>query len=431
MLAVEMTEKRSVWAERFFEHFAGIPLTAECVYYSPQFSDKGIQKEVCDFLIVLRGEAILVSMKSQEDPTKRTGEKLAGWIMKNAAAAARQAKGAMRNIGQNPFWCQHRRRGRVDFAPGSLRVRHLVVITELFGRTVELPADFPLEIDGTPVTYLAVNDFLNLVDLLRAFADISEYLDARRSLPAVTLRTVGDEKPLYSYFILNEGSFAGCRGYEDARITAAARESDIEMHGYFKPVRDEMAGIIECVSDRLATRLESYREGLDPALAAYYDEPADRRNYILLQEELCDLRLGDRQMIGMQFRRVMDAVAKSDAPVSMIYGVGYTDAKPDFLYVLVAAKGIERQPLLLRMNLLLRTGMAHFKKDRGMVVAERDGTNFEVNLLAGLKPTQSDVEGGAHHFSHLKISDIQTGRRRREEPAAGSGLIWVPPSVRS
>ena len=426
-----MIEKRSTWAEHFFERFVGIPLTAECIYYSPQFLDKGIQKEVCDFLIVLRDEAILVSMKSQEDPTKRTGEKLTSWIVKNASAAAKQAKGAMRSIGRNHFWCQHRRRGRVDFEPGSLKIRHLVVITELFSQTVELPDSFPLEVEDTPVTYLAVNDFMNLVDELRAFADISEYLDARRSLPARTLRTVGDEKPLYSYFILHEGTFNECLGYEDARIMAAARESDLEMHSYFKPVRDRMAGIIECVSDRLATRLENYREGLDPALAAYYDDPAARRNYLMLQEELCDLSLGDRRMIGMQFRRVMDAVAESDEPELMTYGVGYTDAKPDFLYVFVAAQGMERQSLLLHVNMLLRAGMAHYKKARGMAIAERDGANFEVNLIVGLTPTRSDVEAGVRHFSHVKISDIQTGRRRAAGSAADEGLLWMPPSARS
>jgi hypothetical protein len=426
-----MTETRTTSAERFFEHFAGIPLTAECVYYSPQFLDKGIQKEVCDFLLVLRGEAILVSMKSQEDPTKRSGEKLTGWIVKNAERAARQAKGALRNIDLNPFWCQHGRRGRVDFEPRSIKVRHLVVITELFGQTVELPGEFPLEIGDVPVTYLAVNDFLNLVYELRAFADISEYLGARRSLPARTLRTVGDEKPLYSYFILNEGSFAGCGGYEDARITAAAREADLEMHAYFKPVRDRLAGTIECVSDRLATRLENYQEGLAPTLAAFYDDPAARKNYLMMQEELCDLSLGDRQAIGMQLHRVMESVEESDEPVALNYAVGYTDAKPDFLYVLIAAKGIERESLLLHETMLLRAGMAHFRKAGGMAIAERDGVNFEVNLIAGLTPTERDVEAGARYFSHLKISDIQTGRRREEDSAADAGLLWVPPSAQS
>lgn len=426
-----MSEKRSVWAERFFERFAGVPLTAECVYYSPQFLDNGIQKEVCDFLIVLKGEAILVSMKSQEDPTKRTDEKLAAWVVKNAAAATRQAKGAMRTIMGNPFWCQHQRRGRVDFTAGSIRVRHLVVITELFDKTVELPEDFPLEVGDTPITYLAVNDFLNLVDELRAFTDISAYLGGRRSLPARTRRTVGDEKPLYDYFILNRSSFKGCLGYEDARITAAARRSELEEHYRSKPEREKLAGIIERVSDVLATRPEDYREGLAPALAALFDDPAARRNYLRLQEELCDLSFGDRQAIGMQLIGAIEGVETSDDPEPMKYGAAYADAKPDFLYVLIAAKGVERQSLIRRGYILLRAGLTHFKNTRGMTIADREGQNFEVCMIEGFSPTEIDAKLGAQYFSRLKISDFQTGWRKDEGPAADGGLLWVPPSARS
>src|SRR5438132_2495310 len=101
-----MSEQRTQMAERFVESFAGVPLTSECVYRSPQYLDKGTQKEVCDFFIVLRDQAILISMKSQEDPSQRAGEKLERWITKNAKSALAQAKGALRTIGRSKFWCQ-------------------------------------------------------------------------------------------------------------------------------------------------------------------------------------------------------------------------------------------------------------------------------------------------------------------------------------
>jgi hypothetical protein len=401
-----MTGRRSTWAEQFFEHFASIPLTAECVYYSPQFLDKGIQKEVCDFLIVLRGEALLVSMKSQEDPTKKTGEKLAGWIVKNAGGAFKQAKGALRTLNSNSFWCQHRRRGRVAFAPRSLKIAHLIVITELFGERVKLPDNLPLVIDDIPVTYLAVNDFLNLVYELRTFPDVSAYLNARRGLSAITLRTVGDERPLFEYYILNKGSLAGCLGYEDARIMAAANEHNLEMYRQFVAIRDQHAGIIECVSDRLATRLDDYAEGLRPEVAAFYDDPANRKNYLLLQEELCDLDLAARRAVGMQFTHVIEKVEKSNEEAPMSFGAAYVDSKPDFVYVLVSARGVTRPELIKRSNILLRAAMACYKRPRGMVIAERDGKNFEVQMIAGFTPDEADVQLGEFYFSRLKISDV-------------------------
>lgn len=404
-----MTERRTEWAERFVELFAGVPLTAECVYFSPQFLDKGVQKEVCDFLIVLRGEAILVSMKSQEDPTARTGDRLSRWTVKNAWGALGQAKGAIRNMGRNPFWCQHRRRGRVDFAPGSIKVIHAVVVTELFNERVELPDSFPLAVGDVPVTYLAINDFCNLVDELRTFFDIAAYLDARRVLPARVLRTVGDEKPLFEFYVLNKESFRGCLGYEDARITAAARESDIEMYAYFKSVRDGLGGLIECVSDRLAARLENYAEGLDQNVAAMYDDPAARRNYLLMQEELCDLRLHERRAVGMQLKHVIEKVEKCSESESMSYGAAYVDSKPDFVYVLVAAKGIDRAEILKRSTLLLRAAMTCYKKPRGMAIVDRDGKNFEVQLIAGFTPGEADAKLADFYFAHLKVSDIEKG----------------------
>src|SRR6266498_2724477 len=135
---------RTTWAERFFETFAGVPLTAECVFHSPQYLDKRTQKEVCDFLIILRGKAILVSMKTQENPLSRTQEKLQLWIIKNAREALEQAKGALRTVSQKDFWCHHSRRGRVNFIPSSITVSHIVVITEFLGEIVELPSDFKL-----------------------------------------------------------------------------------------------------------------------------------------------------------------------------------------------------------------------------------------------------------------------------------------------
>lgn len=168
-------QQRTDLAERFVEQFAGIPLTAECVHYSPQFLDKGIQKEVCDFLIVLRGEAILVSMKSQEDPDSRTGDKLERWILKNAERALSQAKGALRNIRRTRFWTQHPRRGRVDFEPDSIKIVHLVVATEVLSKRIELPNSFPLAVEDIPVTYLVINDLCNIVYELRTFLDLGQH----------------------------------------------------------------------------------------------------------------------------------------------------------------------------------------------------------------------------------------------------------------
>ena len=402
-----MELRRTIEAEHFFEEFTGVPLTAECVFYSPKYLDKSGQEEVCDFLIVLRGEGILVSMKSQEDPTTRIGHKLERWIIKNARKALGQAQGALRTISREPIWCQHSRRGRVDFLPGSIFVKQVIVLTEINGQVVRLPDEFPTAINDIPVTYLSVNDFLNLVNELRAFPDIVNYLQARRILTDESLRIVGDERPFYQYYILNEKSFAGCCGYEDARIVSAARESDLRAFLTFKPLTDKFTSLIEYVSDALATRLGSYFEGLEPSIIARFDDPDKRKNYLLMQEELCDLRLSERQALGMQFSNLIDKVRDSDRAENMAYGACYTDSKPDFVYVLISAKGVNRAVLLKRSTILLRAALTAYNKKRGMAIADRDGEGFEIEMISEFSASPIDKKLGEEYFARLRISDIE------------------------
>jgi hypothetical protein len=299
------------------------------------------------------------------------------------------------------------RRGRVDFEADSIKVFHTIVITELAGEVVELPDNLPLAIDGIPVTYLSVNDFLNVINELRAFRDITAYLDAKRSLPVKSLREIGDEIPYFKYFILNEQSFAGCCGYEDARITVAAREADLDVHLTFRPFKNRFTSIIECVSDRLATRHKDYAEDLDAKAVAFYDENNKRSNYLLMQNELCDLNLAERQGLGMQLTGLMDKIRDDKKYENMAYGAGFLDSKPDFVYVFVSSKGIARPVLIERMVLLLRAAMTAYDKTRGMIIVDRNGENFELCMMGNFTPSENDRKLAEHFFTHLRVDSVR------------------------
>lgn len=398
--------QRTLRAEKFVDGFSSRPLTAECVFHSPQFIDGGKQKEVCDFLLVLRGNAILVSMKSQEDPSSRTEDKLRRWTIKNSTGALKQAKGALRTIAGSTFWCQHSRRGRVDFEPNSIRVVHAVVLTEIFNDAVDLPEELPLHLGGVPVSYLSLNDFLNLIYELRAFPDITGYLDARRTLPDNCLRRVGHEVPLYEYYILNAVSFGGCGGHADARTSSAARDAERQALLSVGQSRHKFASIVEYVSDALATRAKDFAEGLDTQTATRFDPSDDRRNYMLMQDELCDLRLVERTALGEQFSTVIDNTGKIAGTEDLTYAAFYTDSKPDFVYVLVSSKGIDRPALHARLTILLRAAAAAYGKDRGMVIADRDKEGFEVQLISKRSADPRDKELGEVCFGNKKVSHV-------------------------
>ncbi len=400
-----MTIKRTLWAEKFVDTFSSRPLTAECVFHSPQYIDKGNQKEVCDLLLILRRNAILVSMKSQDDPTSRTRDKLRRWAIKNSKSALNQARGALNTLGRKRFWCDHSRRGRVDFEPSSIQVSHVVVLTEVFGDPVDLPNDLPLALGRIPVTYLSVNDFLNLISELRAFSDITGYLDARRTLSDENLRMIGHEVHFYKCYILNRRSFEGCEGYADTRISNAARDAEWQTILSAGQSRHQFAGLIEYVSDALATRLKNYSEGLDAETAARFDPAHDRRQYILMQEELCDLCLVERTALGEYFTKTIHQT-ESGPVEGMTYAAFYTDSKPEFVYVVVSARGVDRSILLPRLTTLLRAAMAHYGKGRGLVIADRDGEGFEVQLISGAFTDPDDVKLGEAYFAKLKMSHV-------------------------
>lgn len=292
----------------------------------------------------------------------------------------------MRTIGNSSVWCQHPRMGRVEFEPNSLQVRHVVVTTEILHQEVTLPASFELDIDGIPVSYLALNDVCNVINELRTFPDIDDYLEARRTLPRRLLLTVGEEKPLFEYYLLNQSRFDGCCGHDDARIVAAARHLEIDAYNYFKPLRNRFAGYVECVSDRLAVRLEDYQRDLDPVIAKFYDDPRNRKSYRLMQDELCDLRLAERENLGMQLHRLREKVGSSKDNECMTYGAVFLDSKPDFVYVVMSARGVDRMELIKRATLLLGGAMTQYKKQRGMAIADREGKSFEVQLRVGGPP---------------------------------------------
>jgi len=397
--------ERTLWAEKFVDTFSSRPLTAECVFHSPQYIDKGKQKEVCDLLLILRRDAILISMKSQDDPTSRVGDKLRRWAIKNSTNALNQARGALNTLACESFWCDHSRRGRVNFEPNSIRVSHVVVLTEVLGDPVDLPNDLPLALGEIPVTYLSVNDFLNLVNELRAFPDITGYLDARRRLSDENLRMIGHEVHFCKYYILNRGSFEGCESYADARISNAAQYAEWQAMLSAGQSRHQFAGLIEYVSDALATRLKNFSEGLDTETAARFDRADDRKHYMLMQEELCDLRLVERTALGEYFTKAIHET-ESGPDEGMTYAAFFTDSKPDLVYVLVSARGVDRPMLLPRLTTLLRAAMAAYRKERGLVIADRDGEGFEVQLISGAFTDPADVKLGEAYFAKLRMSHV-------------------------
>src|SRR5437588_6176337 len=107
-----------------------------------------------------------------------------------------------------------------------------------------------------PISYFSLNDFLNLSVQLRTVPEIVEYIDRRRALPVADLRTIAEERSLFAFYLLNEGSFAGCLGIADAKIAVAAQKNRFEERLRRKLESDRFSGLLEHIANELATRLD-------------------------------------------------------------------------------------------------------------------------------------------------------------------------------
>jgi dsDNA-binding SOS-regulon protein len=319
-------KQRTDWAEHSIAELARCPLISESVYHSPQRLDK-TQKEVTDILLALGNQAIVLSVKCQQEPGSRSIEKESLWATKAAGEAFSQIKGALRAIRENTFWCDHPRRGRVHFDPEQLLTAHALILVEVVAPAT-LTDDLPLHHEGVPVSYFSASDFCNIVDQLRSIPEIIAYLTARLTLPFDARRTVGNEKSLYGYYLLRNESFDYCLGADDAGILLASQVGELEAALDRKLEADRYSGLIERVADCLAERNPNYLDGLSVEEQDFYDPSSERRNYLLMQEELCNLRLGGRALLGRHFASLMEKVERADPP-AMTYAAVHSDHKPD------------------------------------------------------------------------------------------------------
>jgi hypothetical protein len=403
---VAPTQSRTQWAERQAEELLSAPFISEFVFRSPQTIDAS-QKEVADLLILHKGNGLLVSQKAQEDPESRSDGKNELWVLKAARKGANQLLGAMRPSSK-AIWCDHPRRGRVDFPAGLPPIAHGLVSVETL-RPVDLQAaalELPLSRDGVPISYFSLSDFFNVALQLRTVPELLRYLDARKDLPEAAQRRLGDELVLFEFYLLR-GTFAGCLGHGHAKATVGAEASELAAVLERFEEYHHFSGLLEHVADSLATRSATCLDGLTPELAAHFDAPDERVNYLLMQEVLADLPLRERAALGKQFADVCGR--------SKVHTEGYRqatahiDSRPEWIFVFGSSRGWARESILRSIERVMRGALARYRKQRCMVLIDRDGEGYEVAIKRPGElfiPTTEDLLNGRTLFAELATRSV-------------------------
>jgi hypothetical protein len=337
--------QRTDLAEEFVAQFASVPLVSECVFLRPKYLRGNVEREVADVLFVHRRRAIIISLKHQADPDKRSADRAVQWTKKHALEAAAQLKGAITTLKSRRLWCQHPRRGRIEFDAGQLQPIEAIAAVEAAanGEVIHLAETITLNHQGVPFSYLSVGDLLNLIFQLRSFPELQTYLGARAMLSADTRQALRGEKLLCERYVLNEGGFGGWSGFENARLEHAAQQSELAMIIAEKSRLDSTTLLVEAVADCLSERLSNYEEGLAPEVLARFDPSDQRKHYLTLQEELCDLTLLERRWLGQLRDNVL---SKIEGDASGLARTPYIDHSRDRLYVVAASKGFDRKRVI-------------------------------------------------------------------------------------
>jgi hypothetical protein len=231
--------------------------------------------------------------------------------------------------------------------------------------------------------------------------EIVEYLDRRRSLPAADLRTVGGERSLFGFYLLNQGSFVDCLGIADGKITLSAQADRFEDLLLRKLESDRFSGLLEHVANELATRLPDYATGLPPTLLAAFDQSEQRQNYIEMQRVLANLRLRERAELGRAFDST--AAKLRTGAQGFVYRAMRLDSQPDWVYVVSSSKKVPRPELLSRLEPLMRGALAYSEKSRCFLVIDRDGIGYEVALSRpDYQPNLTDHAVGNKLYGNLR-----------------------------
>ena len=374
-MATAPTISRTDWAEREVEHVLSLPLISEFVFRSPKHNDPN-EKEVIDHLIVHKDEAILISQKAQDDPTKRSVQRNELWVLKNTQDALKPILGAIRKPGDRPKWCEHSRRGRIAFEALPKIIRG-IALAETW-RPVDLQtaaANLPLEYLGVPLSYLSINDFLNLVVQLRTVPEALAYLDARRSLPANSLRVIGNEFPLFELYLMNGGNLRGCTGHADAERATSTHDDLVQEAINRNSEYQHYSSCLEHVAHALAGRDPDYKVGATSEMLALFDPLEQRQNYIVLQEILADLRLRERAELGRGFDALCERMSRQGRGMSSC--AAHLDGR-DWVFVFISSRGREKAAIFNAATELTGAALAHYQKRNCFVIVDCDGEHYDV-----------------------------------------------------
>lgn len=144
-----------------------------------------------------------------------------------------------------------------------------------------------------------------------------------------------------------------------------------------------------------------------PHWAATFDPTESRSNYLRMQAIQSDLSLREHAVLGQNFEFVTRALA--DQTNGYVHSAVRLDSKPEWVFLFASSKGVKREEVFRRMETSMRAALAFYRKQRCVVVVDRDGERYEVAITRPdvvFVPTASEVQHGEQLFGHLRNASV-------------------------
>jgi hypothetical protein len=378
---------------------ASAPLLDQAVLHSCRFLDSSIEKEVCDVLLLHRGQAIVIAVKAQD--VRRDFGASRKWAGKSGRKGLAQVRGAYRTLRERPTWCQHHSLGRRDFAAGSIVPRHGVALVEAKQEMiVDVGEALSPDKSGVNTSLMSIDDFCNILHYLRTWRDLLCYLDARyRCLQFPDSATLGAEAALLGYYTAMRDTFQGCISIADAKLVTA-RGQHVRDGSAFRDREAAFATVLEELLACIAQPME-----LPPELASWRaaaDVTSESR--MATREDFCDLTIQERAALGEQVC-ILSARVAEEQPSDPVYGgVRFTRRKDD-AYMVVVAAGRDQDALRIdAMDLIISYCVYHgLKNGYAMALNQRDeGLTFDVMVVKNVEFSLEMMAAGEEHFGHIR-----------------------------
>jgi hypothetical protein len=388
--------------ERAVADLVALPLMRENVFHSAKYLDSGVEKELCDVLLLHRGKAIVVSIKAQS--VVRDQKATVRWLEKAARKAMAQIAGAYRTLQDRTSWCDQQG-ARHYLQPGETHPVHGVVLLESdYECEVALEQSEVAQLaKGVPCTFMTLKDFVFVSSYLRTWRDIAKYLTARSAtLQESESRTVGCEYAIFCFYTVMRDSFTSFRSIPDAKVVAAAGKHVIAGSAF----RDRERG--------LASILENYIEQVSACHEVELPREGEvlRRNMVplddakhRLRQELCDLGIQDRAAIGEQIGHICGRVANDPSFRPLAHGAVRLPSQPDKIYVIVVGWNAPHDEAGLQAADLALAACYHYKRPTAVIILINqvgEDVRHTLAMIGGGVPGEEYEQAAEEFYGHIK-----------------------------